>query len=439
KGKPSMILTNPPFGSGHDIRIKELTLLQNFKTGRNWVFDEDSNKINYSDSLNTTQGVAPEILFAERCIEWVKPGGVIGIVMAKGQLDNREALAMRRLIFDQCQVLAVVNLHEDTFEPFVGSKASVIFMRKKGNLSRQSGDYRIFMAVSNKVGQTSRGEPNFKRDIEGKPLIRNNAFVLDEDLSEISESYHQFLSDKLTESGYRFSIMRSQINAGSLSLNPIQYLPAHNAALQYVLSLGEKEDFELSTLGSIATVFNGPRFKRPYADKGVTTGETIRKYFTGTALTQLNSENIKYLDSNNANKQTKGHLNSLTIYRGYILISDSGTLGRVSYALKQHDGHVATNNLIRVIIKDEYLRGYVYQFLKSDVGQKLMLKNAYGTNQEHLEPDVIAEVPIPIPRDKKLIEKIGRTVLRSIEELEKSIENAQSAEESLNQVIGITH
>ena len=88
------------------------------------------------------------------------------------------------------------------------------------------------------------------------------------------------------------------------------------------------------------------------------------------------------------------------------------------------------------VIKDEYLRGYVYQFLKSDIGQKLMLKNAYGTNQEHLEPDVIAEVPIPIPRDKNLIEKIGRKVLKSIEELEKSIENAQSAEDSLNQVIG---
>lgn len=292
------------------------------------------------------------------------------------------------------------------------------------------------MAISNKVGQSSRGEPIFKRNIEGKPLIRDNAFVLDEDLSEIAENYHAFINGKLNESGYRFSISRSEINSDTLSLNPIQYLPAHNAAVQYVLSLGEKDDFELTTLGSIATVFNGPRFKRPYADKGVTEGETIRKYFTGTALTQLNSDNIKYLDSNKANKQTKAHLDTLTIYEGYILISDSGTLGRVSYALKQHNGHVATNNLIRVIIKDEALRGYVYQFLKSDLGQKLMLKNAYGTNQEHLEPDVIAEIPIPLPRSREVIEKIGLKVVQSIKELEKSIYNAQSAQEEMLQALG---
>lgn len=437
EGKPSMILTNPPFGSSHDLKIKELTLLQNFLTGRIWEIDGENNQINYGDAFNTSQGVAPEILFVERCIEWVKPNGVIGIVMAKGQLDNREALAMRQLVFERCQVLAVVNLHEDTFEPFVGAKASVIFLQKKEKPSKDSDDYRIFMAISNKVGQTSRGEPIFKRDIEGKPLIRDNAFVLDEDLLEIAADYYQFREGKLTESDYRFSIRRSEINPDSLSLNPIQYLPAHNAAVQYVLSLGERDDFELTTLGNIATVFNGPRFKRPYADKGVIEGEYIRKYFTGTALTQLNSENIKYLDGSKANRQTKAHLNTLTIYRGYILISDSGTLGRVSYALKQHDGHVATNNLIRVVIEDEAIRGYIYQFLRSDVGQKLMLKNAYGTNQEHLEPDVIAEIPIPLPRNRKMIEQIGFKVLQSIEDLEKSIENAQLAQEQMNLALGL--
>lgn len=430
KHKPSMILTNPPFGSGHDLRIKELALLQNFMTGRVWEIDKN-NHLTFGDSINTTQGVAPEILFTERCIEWVKPGGVIGIVMAKGQLDNREAYAMRRLIFEKCRVLAVVNLHEDTFEPFVGSKASVIFMQKNEKQTKEMVDYDIFMAISNRVGQTSRGEPIFKRDLEGKPIIRDNAFVLDEDLSEIALSYQQFLKQDLKESGYRFSIKRSQINIGTLSLNPVQYLPAHNAALKYVLSLGDNDDFEISTLGNIATVFNGPRFKRPYADMGVTEGPTIRKYFTGTALTQLNSENIKYLDSDKANKQTKKHLEDLTIYRGYILISDSGTLGRVSYALKWHHGHVATNNLIRVVIEDPYLRGYVFEFLKSDVGQKLMLKNAYGTNQEHLEPYVIAEIPIPISKNRKTVERIGKKVLDSIVELERSVENAQAAQSML--------
>ncbi|MDE7430699.1 MAG: N-6 DNA methylase [Lachnospiraceae bacterium] len=416
-GKPSIILTNPPFGSGHDLRIKEGTILSQYKNGYQWDIDVEG-KVKYSDKLNDRQGVAPELLFLEKCLDWVKDDGIIGIVMAKGQLDNREALAVRRLVSEKAQILAVINLHEDTFEPFCGSKASVIFLRKTSN---PGTDYRIFMAISNKVGQTSRGETIFKKDSEGNPIIKNGQHILDEDLSEIADSYKSFKQGNLQESEFRFSIAFSELDSESISFNPVHYLPQHNAALRKVITLGERDCFEIHRLGDLANVYNGPRFKRPYADIGITEGPTIRKYFTGTALTQLNSDNVKYLDSAKASPQVKKQLDALTIYKGYILISDSGTLGRVTYALSQHDGHVATNNLIRVVVKDASMRGYLYEFLKSDLGQSLMLKNAYGTNQEHLEPDVIADIPIPVPKDRKLIESIGISVIQAIERLEESI------------------
>ncbi|GAB4513310.1 MAG: hypothetical protein OHK0046_14020 [Anaerolineae bacterium] len=432
--KPTLILTNPPFGAGSELRVKETSILKNFVNGRLWTLNDEGD-VNYSDGLNATQGVPPEILFLERCIQWVKPGGIVGIVMAKGQLDNKEALAARKYLFDTCRVLAVINLHEDTFQPFVGARASVIFLRKK-NVNEEVKDYRIFMAISNRVGQTSRGEPIFKKDAEGKLIVQNGTFALDEDLSDISVAYKHFLKGELKESEYRFSISINQIKKDSLSLNPVQYLPAHNAALQYVLSLGENDDFEVHTLGTLAKVFNGPRFKRPYADLGIKQGPTIRKYFTGTALTQLNSDNIKYLDTAKASPKTQRDLEILTIYKGYILVSDSGTLGRVTYALSHHDGHVATNNLIRIVIDDVQLRAYVYQFLQSPLGQHLILKNAYGTNQEHLEPEVIAEIPIPVPKSEEVLKDISSQVIESLEKLEASINSARLANDLFNQTMG---
>jgi type I restriction enzyme M protein len=429
----TMILTNPPFGAGHDVRIKEPYLLRNFESGK--VFNLEDGKIKLDDKLNSNQGVAPEILFLERCIRWLKPGGVLGIVMAKGQLDNREAYYIRHHALQACKLLAVVNLHEDTFEPFCGSKASVIFLHKTDG--KPPANYKIFMAISNKVGQTSRGEAIIKKDADGKPIIRNNSYVLDEDLSEIAADYGMFIKGQLKDSAFRFTINRRDISLENLSLNPVQYLPAHSEAFNKVMKLGDSDDFEIHTLGSLGRVFNGPRFKRPYADHGVVSGPTILKYFTGTALTQLNSDNIKYLDRSKANAQTQKHLDALVIRRGNILISDSGTLGRVTYALKQHDGHLATNNLIRVIIQDENLRGYVYEFLKGDVGQKLMLKNAYGTNQEHLEPDVIADIPIPVPKDKKLTEKIGQKVIQSINQLEDYLEASEEAKTKIAQIFTV--
>ena len=426
-GKPRIILTNPPFGSGHDLRIKEANILSQYKNGHQWEVGTNGEVI-YSDKLNDRQGVAPELLFMERCLDWVKDDGIIGIVMAKGQLDNREALAVRKTVCQKAKILAVINLHEDTFEPFCGSKASVIFLQKKAVVPT---DYRIFMAISNKVGQTSRGEAIFKKDSEGNPIVRNGQHVLDEDLSQIADAYQEFKNGVLVESEFRYTVAFSDLDKDSLSFNPVHYLPQHNAAFRKVITLGEREEFEVHRLGDIARVFNGPRFKRPYADVGVTIGPTIRKYFTGTALTQLNCDNVKYLDSSKASPQVKKQLDALTIHKGYILVSDSGTLGRVTYALSQHDGHVATNNLIRIIVDDIPLRGYLYEFLQSELGQSLMLKNAYGTNQEHLEPDIIAEIPIPVPKDRNILEQIGNSVIRSIDELERSIASSNAAKDLL--------
>lgn len=425
--KPSIILTNPPFGSGHDLRIKEAAILAQYQNGHQWDIEQNGD-ITYSDRLNDRQGIAPELLYLEKCLQWVKNDGIIGIVMAKGQLDNRESYAIRKMICNQAQILAVVNLHEDTFEPFCGSKASVIFLKKTHHIPE---NYKIFMAISNKVGQTSRGEAIFKKDAEGNPLIRNGQHILDEDLSEIAKCYHEFIAGTLVESEFRYTISNTDLDRESLSLNPVHYLPQYNAAFRKVITLGESNDFVINRLGNLARVFNGPRFKRPYADLGVTNGPTIRKYFTGTALTQLNGDNVKYLDSAKANNQVKKQLEALTIYKGYILVSDSGTLGRVTYALSQHDGHVATNNLIRIVVDDLPLRGYLYEFLQSELGQSLMLKNSYGTNQEHLEPDVIADIPIPVPRNRDVLEQIGNAVISSIEDLERSITYGNTARDLL--------
>lgn len=433
-GKPSIILSNPPFGAGHDLRIKDRSTLSKFDIGHSWEILEDGSVLYSKEKYREGEGVPPELLYLEQYLKWIREDGIICVVMAKGQLDNREAYAIRKKILDEAQLLAVVNLHEDTFEPFCGSKASVLLFKK----CKPKHDYRIFMAISNKIGQSSRGETLLKKDSNGEPMVVNGKLQLDEDLSEIAAAYKEFKQGILNESEFRFSISINDLDKASLSFNPVRYLPKHNEALRKVITLcdGEEAAFEKKTLAEVADkVFNGPRFKRPYAEDGIESGPTIRKYYTGTAITQLHSDNIKYLDEARCSAVQLKQLKELTIHKGYILISDSGTLGRVSYALNQHDGSVATNNLIRVVVSDENLRGYIYQFLRCEIGQSLMLKNAYGTNQEHLEPDVIGDVLIPIPKDRKVIDEIGSKIISSIEYIEKSISSANEARDIWEKII----
>ena len=139
-------------------------------------------------------------------------------------------------------------------------------------------------------------------------------------------------------------------------------------------------------------------------------------------MTQGLGQNIKYLDYNKASAPQRRQLDELKIEKGYILITDSGTLGRVIYATDFHDGALATNNLIRVVIEDEVLRGYAYQFLMSELGQHQLLRNSYGTIQDHLEPYHVADVLIPIPEDESVLKAIGLAAIGSVERFEQSHE-----------------
>lgn len=223
----------------------------------------------------------------------------------------------------------------------------------------------------------------------------------------------------------------------SLNLNPVRYLPRYAESRRKVLELGEQDGWSVEHLGQIADVFNGPRFKRPYADKGITDGPMIVRYFTGNAITQTLGENVKYLDLEKAKPVQLKMIERLYMHRGMILITDSGTVGRVVYATRYHHGAVGTNNLIRVVIEDEALRGYVYQFLSSELGQHQLKANIYGAIVDHIEPDDVKGVVVPIPDDRSEIERIGLPVIRSIELQEEAQMELESSRTELAVSVGL--
>lgn len=426
-GVPTVILTNPPFGAtaAHKITIeREPEILSQFDLGRVWKAGDQG--LQPTDAFSN-EGVPPEYLFVERCIKWVQPGGKIGIIVPRGLLDNDKALPVRTMIFRETRVLAVVNCHDDTFKPHTDAKAALLLLEKKRTEAAREDDYSVFMAISQGIGHNGIGEPIYKEDAKGDLVLVEGEPVLDHDCDEIFNAWTALGSGKKSPSDWYFQLKRKDINSDTLNLNPVRYLPKYAKSRTKALSLGEQDGWTAERLSQIAHVYNGPRFKRPYADKGVTGGPTIVRYFTGNAVTQTRGENIKYLDLAKAKPVQIKMIDKLYLRRGMILITDSGTVGRVIYSTAYHEGAVGTNNLIRVDIQDEAVRGYVYQFLSSRLGQDQLRQNIYGAIVEHLEPDDVKKIVVPIPEDRALIEAIGLPVIRSMElqeqafaELEKS-------------------
>jgi type I restriction enzyme M protein len=179
-----VIVTNPPFGS--KIPIKDESILKQFDLAYIWEDKAKSGKWTKTGRLQSS--VPPEILFIERCIQLLAPGGRLGIVLPDSILGSPGLGYIREWLIHNTRIIASLDLHVDTFQPRNGTQTSVLILQKKTqeqkDIEEKSGtmaDYNIFMAMLEKVGHDKRGNPLFKRDKEGNEILvpdPNNVLVL---------------------------------------------------------------------------------------------------------------------------------------------------------------------------------------------------------------------------------------------------------------------
>lgn len=113
-------------------------------------------------------------------------------------------------------------------------------------------------------------------------------------------------------------------------------------------------------------------------------------------------------------KQTKTDIEALRVHKGQVLMTCSGTIGKVSYVSKTLAEKIFSHDLLRINCNNADDAGYIYTFLKSKVGNKILLTNSYGAVITHIEPEHLATVPIP-DAPVKLKQKINGLIVRSYE------------------------
>jgi type I restriction enzyme M protein len=113
--------------------------------------------------------VGRDILFIERNLDFLKPGGRMAIVLPQGRFNNSSDKNIRDFIAERCRILAVVGLHGNTFKPHTGTKTSLLFVQKWNNdpkagaLCPRQDDYNIFFATMRKSGKDNSGEKIWRK------------------------------------------------------------------------------------------------------------------------------------------------------------------------------------------------------------------------------------------------------------------------------------
>lgn len=160
-GKFSVLLTNPPFGSKIPVRGEEK--LKQFELGHKWKLDK---KAGEWEKGKLKDKEAPQILFIERCLQLIKDGGRMAIVLPDGIYGNNQLGYIRKFLIKQARIVAVIDVPIETFQPNTGTKTSILILQKTNKAPK---DYPVFMCVAETCGHDRRGNLKEEDDISKIP------------------------------------------------------------------------------------------------------------------------------------------------------------------------------------------------------------------------------------------------------------------------------
>lgn len=176
------IITNPPFGT--KAVVDNADILSQYEM-------QSVGSVNPRDSL------PPEQLFIERGLQFLKPGGIMGIVLPDSILSNPGLEWLREWLLGKASILASIDLPVETFQPHTGTQTSVLILQKHKENSKPPEDYNIFMSIPEAVGHDRRGNPVFEKTPDGDIQVSEDGQpVLDDDLPRVAEEFKQWAREK---------------------------------------------------------------------------------------------------------------------------------------------------------------------------------------------------------------------------------------------------
>jgi type I restriction enzyme, S subunit len=149
----------------------------------------------------------------------------------------------------------------------------------------------------------------------------------------------------------------------------------------------QKQALQQLTLGGMQGLINPGRIARRW----VNDEEHGIPFLSSTDILQADLSTISLISKKAAKQNPK-----LLIKKDWILITRSGTIGRMVYSRPDMDGMACTEDVLRVIPdRTKILPGYLYAYLSSRFGVSLITSGTYGSIIQHLEPNHIADLPVP--------------------------------------------
>lgn len=442
-----IMMANPPFAGD----IKESVIVSSYDLVRDKV--GKGNK-----------GVGRDILFIERNLDFLKPGGRMAVVLPQGRFNNSSDKYIRDFIADRCRILAVVGLHGNTFKPHTGTKTSVLFLQKwnddpkLGSLCPRKDDYNIFFATMQKSGKDNSGEKIYVKRSDGSGdflLDEHGHRIVDHDLfnhdgltqDRIAEAFMEFAkkeglsffnlgSSVMPFDAEKYKRLMGELEAVELSIHKVI---EYNLHFRFDSEFFKKKYFKIEAKiqkfqGSIRlseinpTIIHPTEIKREYVEND----QSGVLFFRTQNLRPLKVDlsNQVYISWEDAEKLAKN-----LIKKNDILITRTGANFGDTLIFNEDIKAIASSHVF--ILRNTIIsQSFLAIFLNTFYGREQINKGMYGGVQPEVAPYYLKNITVPCFSDlfQYIIEKL---VNQSYLEIDNSKLTYQQAEDLLLSELGL--
>ncbi len=399
--KYDVILTNPPFGA--KIPISDPEILKQYELGHVWK--KVDNTWILEDKIRDKQ--PPQILFLERIIQMLKPGGRAGIVLPDGMFGNPSDRYIWEYVKKYSYIRGVISLSAEAFQPSTHTKTSVLFIEKKKN-NKDNSDYEIFMATAYNVGHNKNGKEIYLIDKNGDYILDENGNkILNDDIPEITKNYMEFLTEKkIKESPKGFSINLKKIEDNI-------FIPDHYDH-HVKIKLEETRKTNLYNMITVSDLLKNKTLE-------IKRGNEIGSQFYGTGDIpfvrtsdivnwEIKADPIKAV----AQEVYENYKDKQDIKENDILFVNDGTflIGRSAMVTTEDINIIIQSHLrkIRVLKTDVFDAYYLLYLLNLDIVQQQIKNKVFTQATLSTLGNRLEDIVLPIHKDSETIQLISKNV-----------------------------
>src|SRR3990172_2664782 len=396
--KFDVILTNPPFGS--KIKVHHEYILKNYDLGHKWIFKDEKWIM-----TNETKETEPQILFIELCLNLLKDGGRMAIVLPDGIFGNPTDGYIREWIKDKAEILAIIDCPHNTFMPHTHTKTSLLVLKKWDKTKQKN--YPIMMSVVNKCGHDTRGNEVYTKN-------ENDKEILDEEFSKVSEIYKTY-QNRVIKGFDRLGFTLYEGGLINGILIPRYYDPD---TIKDIQKLEDRGRYEMKSIQDLVD-------EKVLEIKGAGGTAPSKDYNIYDEIPFLRTSDIGAWETRNYAVQNVNELTYLkykdkqSLKEGDMLFIKDGTyrIGETLILTKYDLKMLVQSHFLKIRSLDKdgmdpYLLLYLLHVpvVRKQIDEKTFVQATLSTIGDRLN-----EIIIPIPKDKGIREKIGIAMREKLE------------------------